>query len=98
MNNESEGAESFFFELTEATGAGLLSPEMAEVVIIDINHARLSYIDDVFDGKVVTLMSNRRNIREAAATCDMLVGAVLVVGQQVQRLGIDFEHKTHAFF
>ncbi len=52
----------------------------AEVVIIDLNHARLSYIDDVFDGKVVTLMSNRRNIREAAAACDMLVGAVLVVG------------------
>lgn len=58
----------------------------AEVVIIDINHARLSYIDDVFDGKVVTLMSNRRNIREAAATCDMLVGAVLVVGAKAPRL------------
>ena len=39
----------------------------AEVVIVDVNHARLTYIDDVFDGKVVTLMSNRRNIREAAA-------------------------------
>jgi len=58
----------------------------AEVVIIDINHARLSYIDDVFDGKVVTLMSNRRNIREAAATCDMLVGAVLVVGAKAPHL------------
>jgi alanine dehydrogenase len=46
----------------------------AQVVIVDIDHARLSYIDDVFDGKVVTLMSNRRNLREAAATCDMLVG------------------------
>jgi alanine dehydrogenase len=58
----------------------------AEVVIVDINHARLSYIDDVFDGKVVTLMSNRRNIREAAATCDMLVGAVLVVGAKAPHL------------
>ncbi len=58
----------------------------AEVVIIDINHTRLSYIDDVFDGKVVTLMSNRRNIREAAATADMLVGAVLVVGAKAPHL------------
>lgn len=58
----------------------------AEVAIIDINHGRLSYIDDVFDGKVVTLMSNRRNIREAAATCDMLVGAVLVPGARAPRL------------
>ncbi len=58
----------------------------AEVVIVDINHARLSYIDDVFDGKVVTLMSNRRNVREAAASCDMLVGAVLVPGAKAPRL------------
>ncbi len=58
----------------------------AEVVIIDINHARLSYIDDVFDGKVVTLMSNRRNIREAASGCDMLVGAVLIPGARAPRL------------
>jgi alanine dehydrogenase len=52
----------------------------AEVVIIDTDHNRLTYIDDVFDGKVVTLMSNSRNIREAAAECDMLVGAVLLPG------------------
>ena len=58
----------------------------AEVVIIDTNHARLSYIDDVFDGKVVTLMSNARNIREAAAECHMLVGAVLIPGAMAPRV------------
>jgi len=58
----------------------------AEVVIIDTDHSRLSYIDDVFDGKVVTLMSNARNIREAAASCDMLVGAVLLPGALAPRL------------
>jgi alanine dehydrogenase len=52
----------------------------AEVVIIDTDHNRLTYIDDVFDGRVVTLMSNSRNIRESAAACDMLVGAVLLPG------------------
>lgn len=58
----------------------------AEVVIIDTDHSRLSYIDDVFDGKVVTLMSNSRNIREAAASCDMLVGAVLLPGALAPRI------------
>lgn len=58
----------------------------AEVVIIDTDHRRLSYIDDVFDGKVVTLMSNSRNIREAAATCDMLVGGVLLPGALAPKL------------
>ena len=58
----------------------------AEVVIIDINHTRLSYIDDIFDGKVVTLMSNKRNIREAAAACDILVGAVLIVGAEAPKI------------
>jgi len=58
----------------------------AEVVIIDTDHTRLSYIDDVFDGKVVTLMSNTRNIREAAAACDILVGAVLLPGALAPRI------------
>jgi alanine dehydrogenase len=58
----------------------------AEVVIIDVNHTRLSYIDDVFDGKVVTLMSNQANIREAATGCHMLVGAVLIPGAKSPRL------------
>jgi alanine dehydrogenase len=58
----------------------------AEVVIIDTDHKRLSYIDDIFDGKVVTLMSNARNIREAASSCDMLVGGVLLPGALAPRL------------
>ena len=58
----------------------------AEVVIIDTDHNRLTYIDDVFDGKVITLMSNSRNIRESAAACDMLVGAVLLPGALAPRI------------
>jgi len=58
----------------------------AQVVIIDANHARLSYIDDIFDGKVVTLSSNSRSIREAIAGCDMLVGAALIPGARAPLL------------
>jgi len=54
----------------------------AQVTIIDTNHARLSYIDDIFDGKVITLMSTHRNISESMSNCDMLVGAVLIPGAE----------------
>jgi len=58
----------------------------AQVTIIDTNHARLTYIDDIFDGKVVTMMSTRRNIAEALSTCDMLVGAALNPGARAPLL------------
>ncbi len=58
----------------------------AQVIIIDTNHARLTYIDDIFDGKVVTLMSTHRNIAESVSTCDMLVGAALIPGARAPLL------------
>jgi alanine dehydrogenase len=58
----------------------------AEVVILDVSPERLAYLDDIFDGKVVTLISNRRNIREAAADCEILVGAVLIPGALAPKL------------
>ncbi len=58
----------------------------AQVVIIDSDHGRLSYIDDIFDGKVVTLTSNAINIREALPNCDMLVGAALIPGARAPQL------------
>ncbi|MDX8401104.1 MAG: alanine dehydrogenase [Mariprofundaceae bacterium] len=58
----------------------------AQVVIVDCDHARLSYIDDIFDGKVVTLMATRRNIADNLPGCDMVVGAALVPGAHAPRL------------
>jgi alanine dehydrogenase len=58
----------------------------ADVTVLDLSHSRLSYLDDVFGGRVVTLASNRRNIREAAGGCDLLVGAVLVPGAKAPKL------------
>ncbi len=58
----------------------------AQVVIIDASHPRLSYIDDIFDGKVVTLSSNARNVREAVTGSDMLVGAALIAGARAPQL------------
>ena len=52
----------------------------AEVTLIDIDLKRLALIDEHFQGKIETLMSNRANIEEAAIASDLLVGAVLVAG------------------
>jgi len=52
----------------------------AEVTLIDIDLKRLALIDEHFQGKVETLMSNRANIEEAAVASDLLVGGVLVAG------------------
>jgi alanine dehydrogenase len=52
----------------------------AEVTLIDIDLKRLATIDEHFQGKVETLMSNRATVEEAAVASDLLVGGVLVAG------------------
>jgi alanine dehydrogenase len=52
----------------------------ATVTVMDINHDRLKYLDDVLPGQVSTLYSTPYAIAEAAATADLLIGAVLVPG------------------
>lgn len=52
----------------------------AQVTILDINPARLSYLDDVFGNNINTLMSNPENISSAVQEADLVIGAVLVTG------------------
>ncbi len=52
----------------------------AEVTVFDIDHARLEYIDDIFYGRVKTLVSTRFSVREAVREADLVIGAVLVPG------------------
>ncbi len=58
----------------------------ARVTILDVNHARLQYLDDVFSGRLVTLTSNEANIKEALKRADVLVGAVLIPGAKAPHL------------
>lgn len=58
----------------------------ARVTILDVNHARLQYLDDIFGGRVQTLASNLGNIRGAVASADLLIGAVLIPGARAPRL------------
>ncbi len=58
----------------------------ATVTVLDTDLRRLAYLDDIFAGRVNTLMSNIHNIEEELAVCDLLVGAVLVPGGSAPRL------------
>lgn len=61
----------------------------ANVVIVDKSADRLRYIDDVFQGRIRTLMSNPRNIACAVEKADLLIGAVLVPGARAPKLVTD---------
>jgi alanine dehydrogenase len=52
----------------------------ADVSILDVNLDRLRAVDDLFLGRVITLMSNSFNIGQVLRRADLLVGAVLVTG------------------
>ncbi|MFC4075928.1 alanine dehydrogenase [Salinithrix halophila] len=58
----------------------------ADVTMIDVNSQRLRQLDDLFGGRVRTLMSNRFNIEQAVGGADLVVGAVLIPGTRAPKL------------
>ncbi len=58
----------------------------ARVTIIDLSIERLRYLDDIFGGKVCTVMSNSYNIAHWTKQADLLVGAVLIPGAKTPQL------------
>lgn len=58
----------------------------AHVTIMDINMARLRQLNDFMPHHVVTEYSNAYNIRQAIATHDLIVGAVLLKGGRAPHL------------
>ena len=52
----------------------------ARVTVLDISRKRLMYLDDIFGGKITTLMSTAYNIAASVGKADLLIGAVLVPG------------------
>lgn len=58
----------------------------ANVTILDINPIRLRELDDQFQGRINTLMSNPYNIAGAVKKADLLIGAVLIPGARAPRL------------
>lgn len=58
----------------------------ANVVILDLNIKRLAYLDDIFGGRVQTLLSNPYNIANAVKSADLVIGCVLIPGGKTPRL------------
>ncbi|MGQ8821064.1 alanine dehydrogenase [Bibersteinia trehalosi] len=58
----------------------------ADVTILDINAARLAYLDHMFGMKVTTLTSSRGNIESCLKNADVVIGAVLIPGAKAPHL------------
>lgn len=58
----------------------------AHVTVLDVNLKTLSYLDDIYEGRIETLYSDPHNIEQAVVQADLLIGAVLVAGARAPRL------------
>lgn len=58
----------------------------ADVTILDVNPKRLQEIEDLFDGRVQTIMSNPLNIEAHVIESDLVIGAVLIPGAKAPKL------------
>lgn len=66
----------------------------ADVTIMDISLPRLRYIDDVFGGRLKTLVCNSYNVAKAVKEADLLIGAVLVPGKAAPKIVTEEMVKT----
>lgn len=58
----------------------------ANVIVLDLNIKRLAYLDDIFAGRVQTLLSNSYNIANAVKDADLVIGCVLIPGAKTPKL------------
>nr|AIA15929.1 alanine dehydrogenase [uncultured bacterium] len=58
----------------------------ALVTVIDMDVRRLEYLEHIFGGRILTLMSNIDNIEESVVKADLLIGSVLVPGARAPKL------------
>lgn len=70
---------------------GLNSTKMAAglgclTYVLDINLERLRHYSDIMPHNVITMMSNRANLRKALADADLVVSSVLIPGAKAPKL------------
>lgn len=58
----------------------------AQVSVLDLDVEKLRYIDDLYFGRVETLMSNEMHLAESLQKADLVVGAVLVPGANAPKI------------
>lgn len=58
----------------------------AQVTVINLDLERLRHLDDLYQGRVVTLAANQSAIDEAVVAADLVIGAVLVPGAKAPKV------------
>jgi alanine dehydrogenase len=58
----------------------------AQVTVINLEIERLRYLDDVYQGRIVTRASTQAAIEETVVRADLLIGAVLMPGARAPKL------------
>src|SRR6266700_3069077 len=58
----------------------------ANVTVLDVNLKTLSYLDDIYAGRISTQYSDPLSIERAVLESDLVVGAVLLAGARAPRL------------
>jgi len=66
----------------------------ATVTILDANPRKLRLMDELFQGRVPTMMSDSYNIRTIIKDADLLIGAVLIPGAKAPKLITRYLLKT----
>ena len=57
----------------------------ARVTIMDVNKTRLSQLDDIFSGRVSTVLYNKYDVAGFVKDTDLLIGAVLLAGNKAPK-------------
>jgi alanine dehydrogenase len=58
----------------------------AQVSVLDVDVEKLRYIDDLYFGRVETLISNKFQLAEAVRRADLVIGGVLIPGANAPKL------------
>ncbi len=58
----------------------------AQVTVLERSLGRMQYLDDIFAGRITTLMSNPVTIEESVRTADLVIGAVLIPGASAPKI------------
>jgi alanine dehydrogenase len=66
----------------------------AHVTVMDINKNRLAYLDDIFGGRVTTLIFDEYGVAQGVKEADLLIGAVLVAGTRAPKIVTEEMVKT----
>lgn len=58
----------------------------ARVTMLDICAAKMRYVDDIFQGRVQTVMADNYNLAKWVKAADLLIGAVLLPGARAPKI------------